>query len=593
MKRIISLLLTVLVLTMSFMAVPVSAEFSADDITVSVNVYNILVTVTSEDSGTMTAKLTSNNGNTLYGMRSDRTPEEVIVNDTIEYKYDFSFRMRANVPTETYKVTVGNNVSATSKAFPYVRLGDKIDFYDALNVKTAAQIKQFFADNSSLVPVDLTFYNSLEENHADILELVNAEIEALDLATGILETDTDSEKEEKVSAVDELFTTAFAELMEVAAIAAVEEDGWDDLMEDMLGTTFDDYFYDEENVDTAVLDSANVYDNFVIEAALVEEFTVDAYKIAFDRATLAEIEQTRSYGVLKDAFLYYEGKGSIEPDMTDINALIEDKIDADLWKDLSDLNNANCAALIANAESIAEDMMPDEGEEVIGGNSKPVDKPTGGTGGGSLGGGSSETEKPVEPTTPVVPSEPEIPATSTFDDIDSVAWAKESVEALAKKGIINGKGNGKYAPNDKVTREEFVKIIIGAFDLLDESATAEFADVDSTRWSYTFIATANELGIVTGDGANFNPNGAMSRQDMAVVIWRTAEMLGVDFNGEVIDFTDAETISDYAKDAVDALTATGIINGMGDGSFAPKATVTRAQAAKVIYGLMVLCGGGK
>ena len=85
----------------------------------------------------------------------------------------------------------------------------------------------------------------------------------------------------------------------------------------------------------------------------------------------------------------------------------------------------------------------------------------------------------------------------------------------------------------------------------------------------------------------------MSRQDMAVVIYRTAEKLGLKISGEAESFADSSDISDYAKDAVKALTAKGIINGMGDGTFAPKATVTRAQAAKVIYGLIELVGGGK
>lgn len=594
MKKFSSLLLTVLIFMMSFVAVPVSAAFSADDISVSVNVYNITVTATSENEGTMTARLTDNSGNFLYGMKSDRTPVKTTVNGSKKYKYEFSFRMRADVPTATYKITVGNNVAKTEKPFPYVRLGDKIDFYDKLDTKTAGEIKQYFADNPSTVPVDLTRYNALSPNHEGVLALINAEIEKLDLATGIEITDTDEEKVEKVSAVDQLFVTEFAKMMDVVEIAAVEASGWEALMSKYLGTKFDGYFYDAKNLDTSALSTDDVYDNFMIEAAAVADFTVEAYIMAFDKATLTEIAQTRSWGILKEAFLYYEGKKSITPDMTNISPLVNSEQDADFWKDLKNSENASCADLISNAESIAKTTDPSiPGEDSIGGNSTPIDKPT--AGGGSLGGGGggssadktpAESEKPTEPETPVVPA-------GTFNDVENVEWAKEAIGTLAEKGIINGKGNGKYAPNDKVTREEFVKIIIGAFELTDENAKAEFKDVDSARWSYTFIATANGLGIVTGDGKNFNPTGAMSRQDMAVVIWRTAEKLGITLNGDVIAFSDGEQISDYAKNAVDALTAAGIINGMGDGNFAPKETVTRAQAAKVIYGLMVLCGGGK
>jgi len=594
MKKISSVILAVMILAMSFVSISVSA-FGVDDISVFVNVYSISATAVAETAGTMTAKLTSNDGDTLYAMKSDRIPEEVTVGNAVKYKYEFSFRMGADVPTGTYMITVGNNVDSTEKTFPYVRLGDKIEFYDGLNAKSADEISQFFAENASTVPVDLTTYNALTPDHTDVLALVNEEIVNLNLATGVTETDTAEEKAQKVSAVDLLFTTEFSRLMEIAAIASVEEENWAEFATSKLGTIFDGKFYDEEL--EGALAIADVYDNFAKESALVSEFTQDAYGVAFDKATLMEIEQTRSFGVLKDAFLYFENKGIITPDMTDINALIAADKDAQLWKDLIEKENTSCAMLIENAESIADDLnVPltdgNTGSN-IGGSSLPADKPTGSGGGGSLGGGGGSS-KPTKPTEPK-PEEPKEPETSkvTFTDIDTVDWAKDAIKALAEKGVINGKSEGIYAPDDKVTREEFVKIIIGAFDLLNEDAGADFGDVDVSRWSYAFIATANELGIVSGDGVNFNPTSEISRQDMAVVLYRTAEKLGIKLSGDAESFKDSDDIADYAKEAVKALTAGGIINGMGDGTFAPKATVTRAQAAKVIYGLMSLVGGGK
>ena len=590
MKKISSVILVVMMLLASFASVPASA-FSADDISVAANVYNIAVTATSENSGVMTAKLTSADGETLYAMKSDRTPETVLVGTATKYKYEFSFRMGTTVPTATYKVTVGNNVAATEKTFPYVRLGDKIDFYNTLDTKAADQIPQFFADNLSTVPVDLTLYNSLTPDNTDVLALINTAIVELDLATGVLETDTDEEKAAKVSTVDTLFATAFSDLMEIAAIASVSEEDWEALMASNLGTTFDNHFYDEEIVGAGALAEEDVYENFKKEAALVSEFTKAEYIKAFDKATLIQIEQTRSFGVLKDAFVYYKNKGTIAPDMTKIQALIDSGNDAQLWKDLINMENSDCDTLVSNAETIANGMtVPGTTPGgTVGGSSTPADKPTGGGGGGSIGGSGSST--PSTPVTPVDP-EPEIPE-GTFTDIADIDWAKESIEALAEKGVLNGRGDGKFYPGDTVTREEFVKTIIAAFDLLNEDAKADFGDVDSSRWSYAFIATANELGIVTGDGTSFNPTGRMSRQDMAVVIYRTAQKLGLALSGEAEEFADSDAVSDYAKDAVAALTAAGIINGMGDGTFAPEFTVTRAQMAKVIYGLMNLVGGGK
>lgn len=594
MKKISSLLLALLIAAMSFGAIPASAEFTSDDIVITPDVYNIKVTVMAENSGTMTARLTSGDGENLYAMKSDRMPETVTVGTSTEYKYEFSFRMSADVPTDTYKVTVGNNVAKTEKTFPYVRLGDKIDFYNTLDTKAAGEITQFFANNSSMVPVDLAFYNTLTPDHEAVLALVNGEIANLSLATGVLETDSDAQKIEKISAIDVRFAEKFAELMEVAKIAAVTEADWENLTSELLGTVFDNHFYDGQIMDTAVLLSADVYDNFKKEAALVSEFTKDAYSKAFAFATLTEIEQTRSFGVLKDAFVYFgsEEKNIIELD-ANIKALIASDKDAELWKQIIDMENTNSVDLLENAGTIAANLNqsdPNSGNGSTGGSSTPADKPTGSGGGGSMGGGGGSS-KPAEPK----PEEPETPVTpaGAFTDIANVDWAKESINALAEKGVISGRGDGKFYPGDTVTREEFVKTIISGFDLLNEDAKADFGDVDPTRWSYAFIATANEFGIVTGDGASFNPAGRMTRQDMAVVIYRTAQKLGLELSGDAIEFDDAEAISDYAKKAVEALTAAGVINGMGDGTFAPEFTVTRAQMAKVIYGLMVLVGGGK
>ena len=105
--------------------------------------------------------------------------------------------------------------------------------------------------------------------------------------------------------------------------------------------------------------------------------------------------------------------------------------------------------------------------------------------------------------------------------------------------------------------------------------------------------TAAALGIVNGDGENFRPTAVITRQEMAVIIHRVFELLEAEVSGEAISFDDGEEIAEYAKEAVETLTGAGILNGMGDGSFAPRGTVTRAQSAKVVYELLNLLGGGK
>lgn len=200
-------------------------------------------------------------------------------------------------------------------------------------------------------------------------------------------------------------------------------------------------------------------------------------------------------------------------------------------------------------------------------------------GGGSFGGG---TIIPSAPATPAVPE----PAKG-FKDISSVPWAQEAIEALAKEGVINGIDGENFAPEALITREQYVKIIVGAFGLTGDEASAEFADVENGQWYSEFIKIAVSNGIINGvSDSNFGIGANINRQDMAVIIYRTAQKLGIELAKVTQDVpADIEETADYAKDAVIALYQAGIINGVGDGRFAPADTATRAQAAKIIYGL--------
>ena len=203
-----------------------------------------------------------------------------------------------------------------------------------------------------------------------------------------------------------------------------------------------------------------------------------------------------------------------------------------------------------------------------------------GGGGGSAGGGAAAT--------PVVPQVvPEKPAETGFKDVESVPWAKEAIAALAKEGVINGVGEGNFDPEGLVTREQYIKMIVGAFNVKAAETDKNFEDVPSGEWYSDFIKIAVSNGIINGvSDSNFGIGANISRQDMAVVIYRTAKMLGYELAAKTQDVpADIDEIADYAKDAVTALYQAGIINGVGEGKFAPADTATRAQAAKIIFEL--------
>lgn len=223
----------------------------------------------------------------------------------------------------------------------------------------------------------------------------------------------------------------------------------------------------------------------------------------------------------------------------------------------------------------------------------------GSTGGGSSSGGSSSSKAPSIKNTntgsPVVPPAPVLGNNEdnnkgndeVFTDIADFDWASEAINHLAQKGVLSGKGDKLFAPRDNVKREEFVKMLVLAFDLKsDDAGDINFSDINSEEWYVPYIKTAYGLGIVNGVSENeFGIGSYISRQDMAVMITRAKN---IELTEDMSDntFTDSEQVSDYARQSVGYLKNAGVINGYSDGSFKPLGNVTRAETAKVLYGLL-------
>ena len=170
--------------------------------------------------------------------------------------------------------------------------------------------------------------------------------------------------------------------------------------------------------------------------------------------------------------------------------------------------------------------------------------------------------------------------------MDQAVWADLAVSELSKRGILSGMGDGTFQPNRAVTREEFVKIIVEAFSLYSETATASFSDVPENEWYYSYVASAAQNGIVDGIGGSlFGTGQDITREEMAAMICRAVQVKGIELSADKDrqTFTDDSAISDWAKENVYALQQAGVISGMGDGTFAPAQQCTRAEAAKVVY----------
>ena len=208
----------------------------------------------------------------------------------------------------------------------------------------------------------------------------------------------------------------------------------------------------------------------------------------------------------------------------------------------------------------------------------------GGTSGSSGSGGSSGSSG-GKMTAPGMTNNTAASVKVSFDDIEGVDWASEAILALADKKIIAGKEDGKFKPNDNITREEFAKILVGAMGYSEKAYTANvFADVSTSDWFCGWVNAAYEKGILNGTGeGNFGVGENISRQDMCVMLVNAMRIKGAQLNASDVLFADSGDIADYAVEAVGILSGMNIVNGVDENNFDPRGNATRAQAAKVIY----------
>ncbi|MGN0178619.1 MAG: S-layer homology domain-containing protein, partial [Monoglobaceae bacterium] len=150
-----------------------------------------------------------------------------------------------------------------------------------------------------------------------------------------------------------------------------------------------------------------------------------------------------------------------------------------------------------------------------------------------------------------------------------------------------------FCPNDNITREEFIKLVVMAFVPESKRVPADvaFDDVDDGEWYADYVKIAYGLNIVKGVGDNrFGTGETITRQDAAVMVYNTAVMLEMMSKAESwnIAFEDEANMADYAKDAIYTMAENGIINGVDGVNFAPCDYLTRAEAAKIIYGVYTI-----
>ena len=212
---------------------------------------------------------------------------------------------------------------------------------------------------------------------------------------------------------------------------------------------------------------------------------------------------------------------------------------------------------------------------------------SGGGGGGGGGAMPKPTVTPIqetpEPVETVKPTDKPI-QNNSFSDIDG-HWAESYIAELQKQGIIDGYEDNTYKPDKPLTRAEFVKLLVSAFDEAKEYSGG-FSDVTSDDWFAKYVSAGLKNGYVSGYEDNtFRPNAKITREEAAKILTLVYESMynTSEVRGNLSEYTDTAQISDWAYEYMEKAVEYGLIQGTDSGKTEPKGDFTRAMAAAVIY----------
>lgn len=177
-------------------------------------------------------------------------------------------------------------------------------------------------------------------------------------------------------------------------------------------------------------------------------------------------------------------------------------------------------------------------------------------------------------------------------------WAKNDVALLTGRMVVAGVNADKFAPENRVTRAQFVTMIVKALGLESGSGYTRFSDIDPGAWYAGTVTAAVEAGIISGyDNGTFRPNAYIKREEAAAIICRAMELLemkivitGGDTQKDLDKFKDKAKVSAWARDYVGGAARSGLIRGYKDGTFAPGKNITRAEAAVLVKQVLAKAG---
>ena len=202
-----------------------------------------------------------------------------------------------------------------------------------------------------------------------------------------------------------------------------------------------------------------------------------------------------------------------------------------------------------------------------------------------------EPDRPIQPGKPSKPSDEDKPEEpdEPFIDVDENDWFYDAVTYVYSEGMMDGVSDTQFAPNSNLTRGMVVTMLYRLEDEPRVTGSSGFDDVASGAWYADAVTWAAENGIVNGvSDAEFAPNDNITREQLAAILYRYAEYNDYDVSGrdDLSEFTDRNSISGYALDAMRWAVDEGLITGITDTTIEPQGTATRAQAATMFMRFM-------
>lgn len=177
-----------------------------------------------------------------------------------------------------------------------------------------------------------------------------------------------------------------------------------------------------------------------------------------------------------------------------------------------------------------------------------------------------------------------------FNDVSKNDWYSDAVSFVAARGITSGAGAGQFKPEQKLTRGQFLVMVMKAYGIKPDANTKDnFADAGNTYYT-NYLAAAKSLGITSGVGGNrYAPDKEITRQEMFTLLYNILKTLDklpkVDAKKNLSQFSDSDSVAGWAKDSMQYFVGAGVLTGSNN-KLNPNASTSRADLAQVLYNLL-------